>query len=164
MNRVGQFEFVSYDQFRSAYKQFTEEEVREYYDNLYLPTRATKGSAGYDFKSPVSFYMEPGDTITIPTGIRVKIEEGWFLMCLPRSGMGFKYQVCLANTSGIIDEDFYDSDSEGHIYIKLVNRGNKTVTVDAGDNFVQGIFVPYGITYDDAASGIRNGGFGSTGR
>ena len=103
MNRVGQFEFVSYDQFRSAYEQFPEEEVKEYYDNLYLPTRATKGSAGYDFKSPVSFCMTPGATITIPTGIRAKIEEGWFLMCLPRSGMGFKYQVALANTAGIID-------------------------------------------------------------
>lgn len=164
MQKIAKFDFVSFDQFKAAYNKFTEEEVREYYENLRLPERSTKGSAGYDFKSPVSFYLEPGHAITIPTGIRAKIEDGWFLMCLPRSGMGFKYQICLANSVGIIDADFYNSDNEGHIHLKLVNRGDKTVTVDAGDNFAQGIFVPFGITYDDAADGIRNGGFGSTGR
>lgn len=90
------------------------------------------------------------------------MSEGWVLSIYPRSGLGFKYQAGLANTVGIIDSDFVYSDNEGHIFIKMVNRGNDTFTVKAGDGFAQGIFTEFGITEDDAANGVRNGGFGST--
>ena len=48
--------------------------------------------------------------------------------------------------------------------VKLVNHGNKTFVANEGDKIVQGIFLPYGITIDDEASGERTGGFGSTGK
>jgi dUTP pyrophosphatase len=88
----------------------------------------------------------------------------WVLMCFPRSGLGFKFRLQLNNTVGIIDSDYYYSDNEGHIFLKITNDTNefKTVEVKAGDGFAQGIFVPFGITEDDDANGIRNGGFGST--
>ena len=70
----------------------------------------------------------------------------------------------MANTTGIIDADYYNSDNEGHIMVKLINRGNKKFSANKGDKIVQGIFLPYGITVDDNSEGIRNGGFGSTGR
>ena len=68
------------------------------------------------------------------------------------------------NTVGIIDSDYFNSDNEGHIFIKMTNDSNegKTVEVAAGTGFAQGIFMQYGITEDDDAEGIRNGGFGST--
>lgn len=147
---------------------YTDEDVEmvmALYKNIELPTRATSGSAGYDFKCPLAcFTLHPGETIKIPTGIRVKIDEGWFLGIFPRSSLGFKYRVQLDNTIGVIDSDYYNSDNEGHIFVKLTNDGkaDKTVAISAGDAFAQGIFLPFGITYNDEATGIRNGGFGST--
>lgn len=171
MNRVGVFEKVSYEQFREAMKElfdieYENELIQFAYEGLKLPKRATKGSAGYDFKSPFTFTLAPGVTIKIPTGIRVKIDEGWWLGCLPRSGLGFKYRLQLNNTVGVIDSDYYCSNNEGHIFAKITNDSNegKEVTVRAGDGFVQAIFIPYGITYDDDADGVRDGGMGSTGR
>ena len=85
-------------------------------------------------------------------------------MLFPRSGLGFKYRLQLNNTVGIIDSDYYYSDNEGHIFEKITNDSNenKVVEIQAGMGFSQGIFVPFGITIDDEADGIRNGGFGST--
>ena len=169
MNKVGEFEKVSYNQFYEAIKEVVNTEyLNEFaemaYENLELPKRATGGSAGYDFKAPFSFELKPGETIKVPTGIRVKIDEGWWLGCLPRSGLGFKYRFQLNNTMGVIDSDYYNSDNEGHIFAKITNDSNegKTVSVDAGSGFLQAIFIPYGVTYSDDAKGVRNGGMGST--
>lgn len=133
-------------------------------DDVSLPVRATSGSAGYDFVSPISFELAAGESIKVPTGIRVNIREGWWLAIVPRSSLGFKYRMQLDNTVGVVDSDYYHSDNEGHIFVKITNdsRDGKSLVVNAGDKFAQAIFLPYGITYDDAASGIRNGGFGST--
>lgn len=170
MNKVGEFEKVSYEQFYKAMSEIIDTEYKDEfiqmaYDALELPKRATSGSAGYDFKAPFSFELHPEETIKIPTGIRVKIEDGWWLGCLPRSGLGFKYRLQLNNTMGVIDSDYYYSDNEGHIFAKITNDSNegKAIEVKAGDGFMQAIFIPYGITYSDNADGIRNGGMGSTG-
>lgn len=77
----------------------------------------------------------------MPTGIRVKIDDGWVLQCYPRSGLGFKYRMQLDNTVGIIDSDYYNSDNEGHIMAKLTNDGNegKTIDIEEGKGYMQGI-------------------------
>lgn len=168
MNRIAQFSKVSKDNFLAAmaedFKELSLAEMAAIYDNLPLPKRATKGSAGYDFYAPFSFTLNPGQTIKIPTGIRVQMEEDWVLQLFPRSGLGFKFRLQLNNTVGIIDSDYFYSDNEGHIFAKITNDSNegKILTVEAGTGFMQGIFLQYGITVDDDASGIRNGGFGST--
>lgn len=168
MKRIAQFYKVSVENFLDAMKeefpQYTETDIRDMYDSLPLPARATRGSAGYDFFAPFSFSLPPAATIKIPTGIRVKMEEDWVLKLYPRSGLGFKYRLQMNNTVGIIDSDYYYSDNEGHIFIKMTNDSNenKTVEVTQGTGFAQGIFLEYGITVDDAAVGVRNGGFGST--
>lgn len=168
MLKVGKFEKVSFAQFREAMLDagVADGVIRDKYDRLVLPKRATVGSAGYDFHTPVDFTLAPGETIKIPTGVRVRIDEGWMLGCFPRSGLGFKYRLQLNNTVGIIDSDYYFSDNEGHIFAKLTNDSNedKTVALREGDAFMQGIFIPYGITEDDDTTGTRNGGFGSTGK
>ena len=171
MQRIAQFEKVSWEQFQQDWiNTFGEgnkihiEDIRSIYDEIQLPKRATSGSAGYDFFSPSSFTLQPNFTANIPTGIRVKIDEGWVLKCYPRSGLGFKYRLQLNNTVGIIDSDYFYSDNEGHIFLKVTNCTNegKTIKINPGDRFAQGIFVQYGITYDDDTDAIRNGGFGST--
>lgn len=170
MKRIAKFEKVSYEQFEKdwvdtfgAY-EFEEGNIYDIYKVIELPTRATKDSAGHDFKMPVSWKLFPNQTLKIPTGIRVDIEEGWVLKCYPRSSLGFKYRLQLNNTIGIIDGDYYYSDNEGHIFAKITNDTNedKTLVLRQGDGFMQGIFVEYGITYDDNVKVIRNGGFGST--
>lgn len=170
MKRIAKFSKVSREQFIKDYKDtfdnMAEDRISEIYDTINLPKRATTGSAGYDFFCPEEFELMPGNSIKIPTGIRVEIEENWVLKCYPRSGLGFKFRLQLNNTVGIIDSDYFYSDNEGHIFAKLTNDSNegKTVSLKAGDGFMQGIFVEYGITVDDDARETRNGGFGSTGR
>lgn len=168
MRRIAKFHKVSEEQFRKScqddFPQYKEEEIRQMYENLKLPRRATAGSAGYDFFAPFSFSLEPGKTIKIPTGIRAEMEQDWVLQIYPRSGLGFKFRLQLNNTVGIIDSDYFYSDNEGHIFCKITNDSNegKSLEVAAGTGFAQGIFMEYGITADDDATGIRNGGFGST--
>ena len=164
MKRIAKFEKVSEKQFREGFLDSFGYEVTSEYENLKLPKRATTGSAGYDFFSPIDFALAPGETIKIPTGIRSKIDDGWVLKIYPRSGLGFKFRLQLNNTVGIIDSDYYNSDNEGHIFIKITNDSNegKTVNIKAGEGFAQGIFLEYGITVDDDTEEIRNGGFGST--
>ena len=169
MQQIAEFEKVSFSQFKSGAQlckvPLSEDKLLAAYQALSLPLRATSGSAGYDFRSPFSFTLAPRETILIPTGIRVQIEPGWFLALLPRSGHGFKYRIQLDNTVGIIDSDYYHAENEGHILIKLTNdsTSNRSMDIDEGDSFVQGIFLPYGITRSDTADGLRTGGFGSTG-
>ena len=166
MKKIAKFEKVSYDNFLSSLtSDFPEiQDPQSVYDNIFLPKRATVGSAGYDFFTPFEITLAPGETIKIPTGIRVWIENGWVLKLYPRSGLGFKFRLQLNNTVGIIDSDYYNSDNEGHIFCRITNDSNegKTVSLKSGEGFCQGIFVEYGITLDDDADGIRNGGFGST--
>jgi dUTP pyrophosphatase len=169
MQRVGLFEKVSFNQFSKDMKdvfgdKYFDAQIKYMYDDLKLPKRATIRSAGYDFFSPISLTLKPNETIKIPTGIRVLMEESWVLKCYPRSGLGFKYRLQLDNTVAIIDGDYSCSDNEGHIFAKITNdtNENKTIEIKQGDGFMQGIFVEYGITYNDDTTGIRNGGQGST--
>ena len=168
MKRIAKFEKVSIEQFREgwtdAFGEVDETELQEIYEAVRLPKRATAGSAGYDFFAPARISLAPGETVKIPTGIRVWMEPEWVLKCYPRSGLGFKFRLQLNNTVGIIDSDYYYSDNEGHIFAKITNDSNegRTLEVKAGDGFMQGIFVEYGITLDDDVTEVRNGGFGST--
>lgn len=162
MQRIAQFMKVSPTQFAADWT-FAEPNP---YDEIVLPQRGTAGSAGYDFYSPLDFNLEPGQFIKIPTGIRARIDDGWVLTIYPRSGQGFKYRLQLYNSVGVIDSDYFNAANEGHIQIKIVNANSegKVLTVRRGEAFAQGVFLPYGITTDDAASAVRTGGFGSTDR
>jgi dUTP pyrophosphatase len=167
MQKIAQFEKVSLPQFTKDWpsdRPETAEEIRRIYEEIKLPKRATKGSAGYDFFAPVSMEVAPGAEILIPTGIRAKMAPGYVLMLFPRSGLGFRYRMQLNNTVGIIDADYYDADNEGHIMCRFTNdtHENKTLCLEKGKGMVQGIFVAFGIAEDDEADGVRTGGFGST--
>lgn len=170
MKRVAEFKKVSYEQFKKDIldilenDEYTDVDIKKIYCGISIPKRATSGSAGYDFVLPVDLELYPGEEIKIPTGIKCNMVNSFVLQCYPRSGLGFKYRLQLNNTVGIIDSDYSYSDNEGHIMAKLYNNGNKIIKLNAGDKFMQGIFVEYGITYDDDVKTTRNGGFGSTGK
>ena len=167
MKKIAQFEKVSFEIYKEAMQkefEYNEDSLRQFYEFLSLPTRATIGSAGYDFKLPFTIELKPNETKKIPTGIRVKMADGWVLLLFPRSSLGFKYRMGLDNTIGVIDSDYYYSDNEGHIILKITNNSNesKTMIVEANKGICQGIFFEFGITIDDNQTNTRNGGFGST--
>lgn len=179
-NRIARFSKVSFEQYLEDYvRLFSSTDIssqdvlnmiREQYDSIQLPKRATAQSAGYDFYSPISFDLgnlhigcdEKEMEITIPTGIRCQMDDSYVLLCFPRSSLGFKYKIMFANTIPVIDADYYFANNEGHIMLKLVNNGSGIVTIKEGDRFAQGIFLPYGITMDDETTEQRTGGIGST--
>lgn len=164
--------------------------IKEIYDSIKLPKRSTEGSAGYDFYSPFNLHL-PGEQLVmtpprtpsivtqnsymypeynfmreylcIPTGIRfVTDRKDIVLLCVPRSGLGFKHGFRLRNTTGVIDADYCNSDNEGHIMAKIGSE--MPVDIEIGKAFMQGIIVPF-LTVDDESTEDmqeRNGGFGST--
>lgn len=163
------FEKVSYEQFKKDLDKFlcgalNEESARELYDAIKLPQRATKFSAGYDFFSPIYFTLPSGKEIKVPTGVKVCPHADEFLAIHVRSSTGFKYNVNLLNSTGIIDRDYWQNpENEGHIWMGFKNHGEKEWKVNQGEAFGQGIFMKYAITDDDKPkSEERIGGIGST--
>lgn len=160
------FEKVPFDQF---YKDFfntqqidvSREVLLEIYDNIKLPQRATKVSAGYDFYSPFDLELD-NEYITLPTGIRwVCDDPNYVLLLLPRSGLGFKYGVQLRNTVGVIDADYANAENYGHIMAKIA--AEETCDINRGQGFMQGIIVPFAaIDDEEEITRTRTGGFGST--
>lgn len=167
------FEKVSLDQFKkdilSFYPLMEEEYIEWCYANIQLPKRSTKGSAGYDFFAPTATAVFAGagqneeDYTVIPTGIRfVTDRDDIVLVLFPRSGLGFKNGMYIANTAGIIDSDYQYSSNEGHIIAKCGTR-LKNIELGAGKAFIQGIILPYLTTTDEEKiTTTRDGGFGST--
>lgn len=167
---VNQFSKVSVEQYiKDFLKQFPSESIgetamiEEVYEMIKLPKRSTSGSAGYDFFAPVEITLEPEEYITIPTGIKCQIDDRWFLSIYARSSLGFKYGLRTMNLLPVIDGDYFNNkDNEGHIMVKIINGNVKPLVIEQGSAFVQGIFLPYGLTVDDDADGERIGGIGST--
>lgn len=157
---VGYFEKISY-------KQWIKDSgmAIEFIENMRMPQRSTELSAGYDFYSAFNFTIPAMGSIVIPTGLRFLFTNPQFFLALyPRSGLGFKHRISLSNTVGIIDADYYYSDNEGHIMVKLFNPNDYDVNIEKGMAYCQGIFQLYGITCDDDIyeKSVRTGGFGST--
>lgn len=151
---------VSLEQFKNDFK---ESNYKEVYNKIKMPIRATNLSAGYDFYSPKEYILEPNESIKIPTGIRVKMQNDEWLGIYIRSSFGFKYNVRPKNAVGIIDADYINADNEGHIWIALYNHGDKKLTIKKGEPFAQGIFQKYLLVENDEPKEIhRNGGIGST--
>lgn len=170
--RVAKFEKISYEQFvrdmesYSRKKNIDEEHMHYLYNEIILPTRATKGSAGYDFFFPYDdVSVATGCSITIPTGIKCYMEPRWWLGLFPKSKFGINHRLKLDDTVSVIDSDYYNCESnEGHIFVKLTNNDSqgRVITLEHGKAFCQGILMIYGLAYDDNVTKIRTGGLGST--
>lgn len=161
---MNKFDFVSLKEFAKHFDYWTDNEIKDAYEELELPRRSTHGSAGYDFYVPFNIVLNPGESIVVPTGIRCFLDEDKVLQIYPRSGLGFKFHMGLANTVGIIDSDYVNSDNEGHIMIKIVNNSDKELFIEQDKAFAQGIITQYFTVENDneTEKQVRNGGFGST--
>lgn len=134
------------------------------YNEIQIPVRSTVKSAGYDICAVGSHTIEPGEVVRIPTGLKVKMKSDEVLLLMIRSSLGYKYQLSLPNSVGVIDSDYYNNqDNEGHFWILIRNNSESPYTVNNGDRVCQGIFVNFLTTSDDSVTSTRQGGFGSTG-
>lgn len=145
------FEKISFEQFKKDVK-----DDKELYESYSLPKRETKKAAGYDFYALYDYTLKPGETMKIPTGIKVCMEDDDVLLLLDRSSMGFKYNVRMCNQVGVIDADYYNNcDNEGHMWIRIQNEGDKDYVVKKGDGMIQGMFVKY-LTIDDEEQNFQD--------
>ena len=145
------FEKISYEQF---VKDVGDD--KELYDSIELPKRSTKSSAGYDIRTVEGYTLKSGESKIFHTGLKVSMNEDDAFLLFDRSSIGFKYNVCLANSVGVIDSDFYNNeDNEGHFSVKLINLGDKDFEVKIGDRIAQGIFMKYLSTDSDNELGLE---------
>ena len=145
------------------------EVVSKYHEEAQLlqyPKRATKFSAGYDIfnNTGADIVMEPGEiSLAITTKFKSYMQPDEYLALFVRSGHGFKFSVRLANSTGIVDSDYYNNEkNEGEIFIKLHNQGHQTLVIKKGEAMAQAIFTKYLIADGDLSDSERTGGLGST--
>lgn len=135
------------------------------YSNVELPTRSDNRSAGYDFYIRETVIVNPHEMVKISTGVKAYMQSNEVLMIYPRSSLGIKKNLMLANSTGVIDSSYYNNpDNEGNIIIALYNYGDTKQIILAGDRIAQGVFVNY-LTADEevVANSERTGGIGSSG-
>lgn len=130
-----------------------------------LPQRATPQSAGYDFVpylvAPIT--IDPGAVQMLRTGVKAYMPPGWVLLIVVRSSVGIKRRLIIPNSVGVIDADYADNPTnDGEIFLALWNIGTQPQTITPTDRLAQGLFVPHGVTADEAIHPIRTGGIGST--
>lgn len=137
-----------------------------------MPTYATQGSACFDLYAAIDepHYLTPDGPVTIPTGLKFDIPDGYTLIIYSRSGHGFKSDVRLSNCVGVIDSDYVDE-----VMVKLCQdnydraRLYESFCIEPGDRIAQGMLIPVErrqlVEMSDAPGkkGNRDGGFGSTG-
>ena len=132
-----------------------------------VPEYATPGSAGMDLRACIDepLRLHPGDTILIPTGISIYIEDpGLAAIILPRSGLGHKHGIVLGNLVGLIDSDY-----QGELMISCWNRGAESFNIEQGDRIAQLVIVPvvqarFSIVSEFVETKRGTGGFGSSGK
>lgn len=141
------------------------EVVTAYQDKgISLPQRKTAKSAGYDLAAAETVVLQPHAVTVVPTGLKAYMGDDEYLSIFIRSSLAFKKGLMLANSTGIVDSDYYNnSDNEGHIMIAYYNTNDTAFTITKGDRIGQGIFMKYLTVDGDTASGVRTGGIGSTG-
>lgn len=142
------------------------DEHRKTDGTIKLPTRADKGSAGYDFYAADTFTVPAGGTGRTFTDVKAYMETDEVLMIHVRSSIGIKKNLILSNATGVIDSTYYSNESnDGNIGIFLTNLGDEDVTIQKGERIAQGIFMNYLTTSDDKTTNeVRSGGIGSSGK
>lgn len=153
------FEKISFNQFK---RDVIDDKL--IYEKYELPSRKTKHSAGYDIASLIEKELMPNESVLIPTGIKINLNDDEVLLLIIRSSLGFKYNIRLVNQVGVIDSDYYNNiDNEGHILVKIKNEGDKPFKIEKYANIVQGLIVKYlTIDNEEEIKKERKGGIGST--
>ncbi len=131
-----------------------------------IPEYKTLGSSGLDIEAftQKDLILKPSETIIVPTGLSVAIEENLEIQIRPRSGLAAKNKISVLNTPGTIDSDY-----RGEIKVILVNLGTKDFVIRNGDRIAQMVVCPilkaeFEIVNELPATLRGASGFGSTGK
>jgi len=137
-------------------------------DTIPLASYATDGAAAIDLRACIKedLGIQPGETVLVGSGIAVNIKDPNIVgIIVPRSGLGIKKGIILANTIGVIDSDY-----QGEIKIGLFNRSQMQYTVKPAERICQMLFMPVIaatlklVREFSSATDRGKGGFGHTGR
>ena len=134
--------------------------------NVKTPNRGTDSSAGIDFYVPEDFetiVLKPGESVLIPSGVRVQVPRGYALIAFNKSGVAVKQGLSVG--ACCVDEDY-----TGEVHLHMINTSNKDQTIVTGQKLVQFILIPVGyldvVEVDELQERYTqrgSGGFGSTG-
>jgi dUTP pyrophosphatase len=139
--------------------------VKQINENAILPKYSTEGAACFDLYATSSTIVNSHEGSTfIGTGLTFEIPVGFVMLVYSRSGHGFKNDIRLCNSVGVIDSDY-----RGEVMVKLHNDGINPYTVSQGERIAQAMIVPYFqanlVVSDELSDTSRGiGGFGSTGK
>jgi dUTP diphosphatase len=129
------------------------------------PSRAHDGDAGYDLYALEPATVEPGERLSVGTGIALAIPDGWAGLVLPRSGLAARHGITLPNAPGLIDAGY-----RGELRVLLLNTdAREPFEISPGDRIAQLVLVrhesPELIEVESLEETVRGaGGFGSSGR
>ncbi len=133
--------------------------------NAKIPTYGSTDAAGADLYACIEKAVSilPGQTVLIPTGLSMEIEQGFAGFIYARSGLATKRGLAPANKVGVIDCDY-----RGQVMVSLHNHTSAPQYVEPGERVAQIVFAP---VYQAAFSEVEalgetergTGGFGSTG-
>jgi len=140
--------------------------IKKLHPNVNIPEYKTSGSSGLDLEAFIQndLIIKPKETVLVPTGLSVAIEDHLEIQIRPRSGLAAKNKITVLNTPGTIDSDY-----RGEIKIILINLGDNDFVIKNGDRIAQMVICPiikakFEII-DELPKTIRGeGGFGSTGK
>lgn len=148
-----------------GFEKVVKEHIKAYgnEEDIVLPLRGTKTSAGYDFVAPYDIEIMPNDNVFIWTDIKAYMLEDEVLNLYPRGSTGNKHRIKLGNTVGIVDSDYYSNiKNDGNIGLDLWNYGRKVKAFKKGDPIVQGVFQKF-LEADNCNTDVeRTGGQGHT--
>lgn len=136
------------------------------------PEKKTLGAAAYDIKANnvMPIILQPGETKTIPTGLKMIVPEGFCVKLLVRSGLSHNRNISLCNGTGLIDSDYRDE-----VGAILTNHGKRPFEIKRGDRIVQMLIEKIDLSclalvdaetfksICEQEENDRKGGFGSTG-
>jgi dUTP pyrophosphatase len=135
---------------------------------LFDPHRATEKSSGIDLQyiADRTMPVRPGQTVLVPTGMIIKLDEGFEAQVRTRSGMAYKHGIVVLNSPGTIDADY-----TGEIKVIIRNMSLDTFVIVPGTRIAQLVIAPVslctpvvlrdGSLFEETERGA--GGFGSTG-
>ena len=133
-------------------------------DGATAPSYATAGAAGADLRCLSEISLAPMERKLVPTGLKIAVPEGFEAQVRPRSGLALRHGISMVNTPGTIDSDY-----RGEVSVLLINLGQESVTLSAGERIAQLVLCPvmraeFLPTIELPGTSRGEGGFGSTGR
>lgn len=141
-------------------------EIRRIDPSVPLPEYQTSGAAGFDLTASQDVVVEPGTVALIPTGLVIKVPEGYFLGIFARSSTPLRRGLMVSNGVGVIDPDYCGATDE--IKVQVLNFTSTAVRVSKGDRLAQGLFIAVTrVHWQESSADLRDGsrgGFGATGR